>query len=60
MARTQMQFAHYFAALMLRKAPDAVDEDGRPAPAYQINALTHYGAFVGLRVAVDYPLQQPI
>src|SRR5262245_42469103 len=37
MARTQQQFAQYFASLILAKQEDTVDEDNRPAPAYLIN-----------------------
>jgi len=60
MARTQQQFAGYFASLILTKQPDATDDDGRPAPAYQINILTNYGSMIGVTVAPDFPVQQPI
>jgi hypothetical protein len=30
--------------LMLTNLPNRVDEDGRPAPAYQYNVVTQYGA----------------
>jgi hypothetical protein len=60
MVRTQQQFAPYFASLILFSLPDAVDSDGRPAPAYQINVLTNYGSMVGVVVAPDYPIEQPI
>ncbi len=59
MARTQQQFAGYFASLIMNSIPDAVDEDGRPAPAYQINVLTNYGSTIGMRVKAGYPLVQP-
>jgi hypothetical protein len=60
MNRTQQQFAGYFASLILARIPDAVDDDGRPAPAYTISLLTNYGARIGVTVKPDYPLQQPI
>src|SRR5215475_12470975 len=60
MARTQQQFAGYFASLILTKQPDATDDDARPAPAYQINILTNYGSMIGVTVAPDFPVQQPI
>jgi hypothetical protein len=60
MARTQQQFAPYFASLIVAKQDDAVDEDGRPAPAYLISVLTNYGARIGVRTAPGYPLDQPI
>jgi len=60
MSRTQQQFAPYFASLILTSIPNAVDDDLRPAPAYQINVLTNYGSRIGIRTAPDYPLDQPI
>ena len=60
MVLTQQRFAGHFASLLLTKIPDAVDEDGRPAPSYMINVLTSYGSTVGVRVAPDYPMEQPI
>lgn len=57
---TQQRFAKYFASLILVRVPDATDDDGRPAPAYQINVLTNYGAAIGVRVRPLYPLDQPI
>jgi hypothetical protein len=60
MARTQQQFAGYFASLLLVRVTDAVDDDGRPAPAYNISILTNYGARIGIQVQADYPRQQPI
>jgi hypothetical protein len=60
MARTQQQFAGYFASLILVKLPDAVDDDGRPAPAYRMNVLTNYGSIVGVSTAPGYPQSQPI
>jgi hypothetical protein len=60
MALTQQRFASYFASLILVRVPDAVDDDGRPAPAYQINVLTNAGASIGMRVRPLYPLEQPI
>jgi hypothetical protein len=57
---TQQQFAPYFASLILAIIPDAVDEDGRPAPAYRINVLTNYGSLIGVTVARDFPMEQPI
>jgi hypothetical protein len=40
----QQRFAQYFMLLMLTNLPNRVDEDGRPAPAYQYNVVTQYGA----------------
>jgi hypothetical protein len=60
MVLTQQRFASYFASLILTRVLDAVDADGRPAPAYQINCLTNYGASIGVRVRPLYPLEQPI
>ena len=60
MARTQQQFASYFASLVLTKQPDAVDKDNRPAPSYLINVLTNYGARIGVFIKPDFPTQQPI
>jgi hypothetical protein len=60
MIRTQQQFAPYFASLILTPLPDAVDEDNRPAPAYNISVLTNYGSRIGVRVAPGYPTEQPI
>jgi hypothetical protein len=60
MARTQQQFAGYFASLILTSQPDAVDNDGRPAPSYLINVLTNYGSHIGVFIKPDFPTQQPI
>jgi hypothetical protein len=60
MARTQQQFSGYFASLILTSQPDAVDNDGRPAPSYLINVLTHYGSLIGVFIKPDFPTQQPI
>jgi hypothetical protein len=60
MTLTQQRFASYFASLILVRVQNAVDEDGRPAPAYQINVLTNYGSSIGVRVKPMYPLDQPI
>lgn len=60
MALTQQRFAHYFASLILTRVPDAIDDGGRPSPAYQINCLTNYGAQIGVQVKPLYPLEQPI
>jgi hypothetical protein len=60
MALTQQRFSQYFASLILIRVVDAVDEDNRPAPAYQINVLTNYGSSIGVRVQPLYPLVQPI
>jgi hypothetical protein len=60
MARTQQQFANFFASLILTKQPDAVDDDGRPAPSYYIRVLTNYGSIIGVSTAPGYPLDQPI
>src|SRR6516162_6846526 len=55
MARTQQQFAGYFASLILTSQPDAVDNDGRPAPSYLINVLTNYGSRIGVFIKPDFP-----
>ena len=65
LALTQQRFADKFTSLILVRVADAVDDDGRPAPSYQINALTHYGAQIGFPVTPlpyggPYPPQQPI
>jgi hypothetical protein len=60
MARIQGQFAQYFASLALYVLLDAVDSDGRPAPAYMIHVITNYGSVIGVKVAPDYPSFQPI
>jgi hypothetical protein len=60
MARTQQQFAGYFASLIITRQSDAIDDSGRPAPQYLVNALTNYGAHIGFPVEPGYPLQQPI
>jgi hypothetical protein len=67
MALTQQRFADKFTSLILVRVPNTVDDDGRPAPSYQINALTHYGAIIGVNVRPQlaatggpYPPQQPI
>jgi len=68
MARIQQQFASHFASLILTPLPVAqgsaesyaADQGGAPAPRYYINVLTNYGARIGVRVAADYPTEQPI
>ena len=60
MVRTQQQFASHFAALILTKQEDAVDEDNRPAPSYLIYVLTNYGSLIGVQTAPGYPTDQPI
>lgn len=60
MARTQQQYAQFFASLIISSQPDAVDEDNRPAPSYAVNVLTNYGSIIGVRVLPGYPLNQPI
>jgi hypothetical protein len=60
MARTQQQFAGFFASLILTSIPNAVDDDGRPAPAYNISILTNYGSRIGVQTLPGYPRFQPI
>jgi hypothetical protein len=60
MARTQQQFAGYFASLILLPIPEAYDDDGRPSPAYNVNVLTNYGSMIGVKVRPGYPTEQPI
>jgi hypothetical protein len=44
MSLIQQRFAQYFTLLNLTNLPNRVDADGRPAPAYQYNVITKYGA----------------
>jgi hypothetical protein len=60
MVRIQQQFAPYFASLIMSPILDAVDEDLRPAPAYNISVLTNYGARIGVKTSPGYPTEQPI
>jgi hypothetical protein len=60
MARTQQQFAGFFASLILTILPDAIDDDGRPAPSYNISVLTNYGSRIGVQTRPGYPRFQPI
>ncbi len=67
-ARTQQRFAPFFASLILTPTPItqgsadsfAAGQDGAPAPSYTMSVLTNYGSRVGVVVAKDYPLEQPI
>lgn len=60
MVRIQDQYAPYFASLILSPIPDAVDDDGRPSPAYNISILTNYGSRIGVQTSPGYPAEQPI
>jgi hypothetical protein len=68
MTRIQTRFAPFFASLILTPIPIAqgsadsyaAGQDGAPAPRYDISVLTNYGSRVGVRVAADYPTEQPI
>jgi hypothetical protein len=68
LARIQQQFTHRFASLILTPLPVeqgtadsyASGQGGAPAPRYYLNVLTNYGARIGVRVAADYPPEQPI
>ncbi len=68
MIRIQQRFAPYFASLLMTLAPIAqgsadsyaAGQDGAPAPNYNINILTNYGARVGIQTKPDYPQVQPI
>jgi hypothetical protein len=68
LARTQQQFASHFASLVLTTLPVlqgtadsyASGQGGAPAPRYYFNVLTNYGSRIGVRVAPDYPSEQPI
>jgi hypothetical protein len=60
MAVTQQQFAGFFASLILTPLPDATDNDGRPAPAYNISVLTNAGSRIGVQTRPGYPIEQPI
>jgi hypothetical protein len=44
MTLIQQRFAPYFTLLILTNLPNRFDGDGRPAPAYQYNVVTKYGA----------------
>jgi hypothetical protein len=67
-ARTQQQFAGYFASLIVTALPVqqgsadsfATQQEGAPAPRYYINVLTNYGSRIGVRVRPGYPAEQPI
>jgi len=66
--RIQQQFSGRFASVILTPLPVdqgsadsfASGQDGGPAPRYYINVLTNYGSRIGVRVATDYPTEQPI
>jgi hypothetical protein len=60
MAKTQQQFAPYFASLILLPLPEQEEEGGRPLPAYSISILTNYGSMIGRTVRPGYPTEQPI
>jgi hypothetical protein len=60
MVRIQQQFAQYFASLILSPVPNAVDQDGFPAPSYNISVLTNYGSRIGVNTAPGFPRAQPI
>jgi hypothetical protein len=60
MLQIQQQFSGYFASLILTPITDAVDQDGRPSPAYNISILTNYGSRIGVQTAPGYPEEQPI
>jgi hypothetical protein len=64
MARTQQQFAKFFASLVLTPTPiaqgSAGSDDGRPVPAYSIQVLTNYGSSIGVQTKPTYPQVQPI
>lgn len=60
LAQIQQQYSPYFASLVMTPIENAVDDDGRPSPAYNISVLTNYGARIGVQVAPDYPSEQPI
>jgi hypothetical protein len=60
MATTQQQFAPYFASLILTPIDNAIDDDGRPSPAYSISVLTNYGSRIGVQTRPGYPKFQPI
>lgn len=68
LAYTQQQYSGFFASLLLTPAPIAqgsadsfaAGQDGAPAPRYNISVLTNYGARIGVTVAPDYPVEQPI
>jgi hypothetical protein len=68
LARTQQQFAGYFASLILTPLPVdqgsadsfATGQGGAPAPRYYINVLTNYGSRIGVHVRPGYPTEQPI
>jgi hypothetical protein len=65
MARIQQQFASHFASLLMLPLPITQgsadsDDGGRPSPRYYISVLTNYGSRIGVSVAPDYPVEQPI
>lgn len=47
MARTQQQFAPYFASLIISRAPGTFTRAGHAlAPTYRVNIVTHSGAIL--------------
>jgi hypothetical protein len=44
MTLIQQRFAPNFTLCILTNLPNRFDEDGRPAPSYQYNIVTKYGA----------------
>jgi hypothetical protein len=67
-ARTQQQFAGYFASLIVTALPVqqgsadsfATQQEGASAPRYYLNVLTNYGSRIGVHVRPGYPVEQPI
>lgn len=50
-AKTQQQFAQYFASLIVSKQNVATSQ-GQPVPTYNINVVTNYGAKISAQVPV--------
>jgi hypothetical protein len=49
MTLTQQRFARYFLLLTIYRS-DGFDEDGRPAPLYNVNVITNTGAQLSFTV----------
>jgi len=54
-ARTQAQFAPFFASLTIARASGA-----NGAPIYNISVVSHTGASIGVQVGPNLPFQLPV
>lgn len=46
----QKRFAQYFMSLSIVRDPNGLDRDGKPAPFYRVNIITHYGVQLEMKV----------